>query len=340
MKKLILGIIPLFILVMVFAGCAGNAKSTAGGSGAMALDDAIAEAARRIDNRVETGTKIAMINFSSPSDRFSTYVLDELTGNLVDTGNLTVVDRAEVDLIRGEFQFQLSGEVGDSSMQELGQMLGAQSIVSGSLTEVGSDYRLVIRVLNVQSAAVAVQFRTDILNSSRVQSLLQGGRSNRTSGTVTRTTTQPAAQAPAQAPAQATAQAPAQPGPLRDGIYSIRPRIRVTSAGVGVNLYLDRVVVRGQNFSVFFTGGTSGWGGDGEYGPFWSNLDVISLQNLATGQRYRPTNKGEDDDRSNPTNTGGFFVSFQGVTGSRFSISSSSRNPPWIVDSFTLGNPD
>jgi hypothetical protein len=106
--------------------------------------------------------------------RWSDYVLEELTANLVSSGHLLVVDRREIDLIRGELNFQYSGDVDDNSMQELGRMLGAQSIVSGSLTEIGGTYRIVFRVLNVQTAVVEVQYRTNIINDNMVTALLGG----------------------------------------------------------------------------------------------------------------------------------------------------------------------
>jgi len=149
-------------------------------SGNMTLDQAIKEAANQIDERFKAGSKIAPLNFSSPSDNFSSYVLDELTANLVDSRKLIVVDRKEIDLIRDEFKFQFSGEVGDDSMQALGRMLGAQSIISGSLTDMGGFYRIVIRVLNVQNASVEVQYRANIANDTVVAALLNGGRTNRT----------------------------------------------------------------------------------------------------------------------------------------------------------------
>jgi len=149
-------------------------------SGSMTLDQAIKEAANQIDERIKAGSKIAPLNFSSPSDNFSSYVLDELTANLVDSRKLIVVDRKEIDLIRDEFKFQFSGEVGDDSMQALGRMLGAQSIISGSLTDMGGFYRIVIRVLNVQNASVEVQYRANIANDTVVAALLSGGRTNRT----------------------------------------------------------------------------------------------------------------------------------------------------------------
>jgi TolB-like protein len=138
------------------------------------LDSAIEEAAKNMDARIAAQSKIALISFNSPSAMFSEYVLEELTANLVNSGHLIVVDRKEIDLIRGELNFQYSGDVDDNSMQELGRMLGAQSIVSGSLTNIGGTYRIVIRVLNVQTAAVEVQYRTNIVYDNKVEALLSG----------------------------------------------------------------------------------------------------------------------------------------------------------------------
>jgi len=136
------------------------------------LDTALMIAAERIDARITAGSKIAVLNFNSKSDKFSSYVVDELTAYLVDSGNLKVIDRKEIDLIRAEQNFQYSGDVDDASMVSLGRMLGAQSIVSGSLTEIDNTYRIVVRVLNVQTAAVEVQYRTAIISDRTVKSLL------------------------------------------------------------------------------------------------------------------------------------------------------------------------
>jgi hypothetical protein len=68
-------------------------------------------------------------------------------------------------------------------MQELGRMLGAQSIISGSLTDMGGFYRIVIRVLNVQSASVEVQHRANIVSDAITAALLTGGKSGGTAGT-------------------------------------------------------------------------------------------------------------------------------------------------------------
>jgi len=205
-NKRFIGVLPLIVGVLFVVGCASNSSdkvavsssgnnSTAVSSNTTAvrtntstakptesssyktLDQAIKEAAGRIDEQIAAGTKIAILNINSSSDQFSIYVIDELTANFLDTRKLVVIDRKEIDLIRGELEFQLSGAVSDESMQELGRILGAQTIVSGSLMEIGDTYRIVIRALSVQTATVEVQYRTDIANDNRVRALLASGKS-------------------------------------------------------------------------------------------------------------------------------------------------------------------
>jgi len=125
---------------------------------------------------------------------------------------------------------------------------------------------------------------------------------------------------------------------LKDGTHTFYPRLRVNQGGVGKNLYLDRIVVKGQFFTMFFTGGPTGRAGDGDYKPFWDDFAAIQLQNLdSPGRPSNPISKGEDDDPGHP---GGFYLTFQRVTGTRFSLTSTSQNPPWTFDEIILGEPD
>ena len=144
----------------------------------VSLNTAIRDAAARMESRLEKGTKVALINFTSPSQAFSEYVLDELSSVLVNSGHLIVVDRANLDRIRQELGFNMSGEVSDQSMQAIGQMLGAQALVTGSLTNIADLRRVMFKTIMTETAAVVVQHPADIANDRRVQALLsQGGGS-------------------------------------------------------------------------------------------------------------------------------------------------------------------
>jgi TolB-like protein len=156
------GIIGLLFSLSVFSL---NAQTT------MSLDESIRQAQEDIDDKLAKGTKIVVLNFTSPSVRFSEYVLEELTARLVSSGSLLVVDRQNLDLIQKEMNFQYSGEVSDDSMQSIGQKLGAQSIVSGSLSEVGGQYRLRFRTIAVETAAIQVLTNATVQNDKQMSGL-------------------------------------------------------------------------------------------------------------------------------------------------------------------------
>jgi TolB-like protein len=120
------------------------------------LDEAIRRGAQEIIDKLEQGSKVVVLNFNSPSVRLSNYVLEEMMSVLVRSGKITVVDRQNLVLIEQEMNFQQSGEVSDESAQAIGKKLGAQSIISGSLEDLGSSYRIRFRTIEVVSAAIQV----------------------------------------------------------------------------------------------------------------------------------------------------------------------------------------
>ena len=81
----------------------------------MNLGTVIDRAARAVEETLPQGAKVAVLNFASPTDAFSNYVIDELTGELVESRKVTIVDRGSLELIRQEMSLQLSGEVSDES---------------------------------------------------------------------------------------------------------------------------------------------------------------------------------------------------------------------------------
>jgi len=127
---------------------------TASGAGYDDLDTAIRELSDYLNRRIPKDSKVVFLNVKSDWPDFSEYILFSLIENGVNDEMFTVVDRQQLDLIRSELNFQWSGEVSDTSAQEIGQMLGAQTIVSGSVTEVGSEYRIQVRAISVLTAAL------------------------------------------------------------------------------------------------------------------------------------------------------------------------------------------
>jgi len=148
----------LGFMVLFFPSGALRAQQT------YTLDDAIVVGAKEIEANLAQGIKVVVLNFNSSSVNLSNYVIDEMMSVLVKNKKLVVVDRANLELIQKEMNFQMSGEVSDSSAQAIGQKLGAQSIISGTIQDLGRYYRVRFKVIEVMSAAVQA---TPSLNVSK-----------------------------------------------------------------------------------------------------------------------------------------------------------------------------
>jgi TolB-like protein len=186
MKTLKQLFIILYVMAVLIAGCAsgGNSKTT----GPVSLDTAIQQSSNEVSATLPEGSKVALLNFTSESNQLTDYVLEEMSICLVKERKLVVVDRKEIDLVRKELNFQNSGEVSDESAQEIGKMLGAQSIISGSFVNIGDTYRFRTKVINVNSAAIETSSSISVKGDSQIQHLM-GNSANTGSSSTSRTTT-------------------------------------------------------------------------------------------------------------------------------------------------------
>jgi TolB-like protein len=137
------------------------------------LGEAIKSSAGGIASHLESGASIAVVNFSSESIRMSGHALGELNNALVNQRNLVVVGRGDyLDLAQRELNFNLSGYVSDETAQAIGRFIGAQMVVSGSLSIAGEYYRFSVQVLEVETAAIRYSQTFNVLNDRLVRSLM------------------------------------------------------------------------------------------------------------------------------------------------------------------------
>jgi hypothetical protein len=74
-----------------------------------------------------------------------------------------LADRNALNAIRTEQNFQLSGEVSDESAVSIGNMLGANIVITGTLTGTGNMQRLTIKALDVKTAQILSMARVGII---------------------------------------------------------------------------------------------------------------------------------------------------------------------------------
>lgn len=90
-------------------------------------------------------------------------ITDRLSSELFNTGKVNVMERNQMNDILKEQGFQQSGACTDEAcLVEMGQLLGVQGLVSGSIGKLGSMFMLNLRVIDVTSGAITQVVSEDV----------------------------------------------------------------------------------------------------------------------------------------------------------------------------------
>lgn len=135
------------------------------------IDNALKQAAEQFSSSLKNKTTVAILGISSSYSELSEYILGELTTDIVQLRKLQVVTRANLDVIKKEMSFQLSGEVSDETMQQIGAKTGAQTVISGSLKPLGTFYVLDIQAFDVTTATIQDTYRVNVANDETLNLL-------------------------------------------------------------------------------------------------------------------------------------------------------------------------
>jgi len=298
------------VLTILFTACATAAVSQAPDE----LDIAIRDASDYLNDNIPRSSKIVILNIQSDSNALSEYIIEELIANAVNDKIFTVVDRAQLELIRAEQNFQLSGEVDDRQALEVGRFFGAQYIVSGAFSELGERYRMRIRALNVQTAQVQGQYNRNIQSGATITALMRsrsggssvassgsssvastGSRTTTTGNTTTGSTTASTTETTTQT-RQTTQPTQTQQQGAEIGIYTFYPRLRPTRAGLNVNdIFIPQITVTRDFIVIHFCRNATGVWEDEKWDSGISGFydaNYFTLQNLDNpSQFYSPVSQ-------------------------------------------------
>lgn len=116
---------------------------------------------KTLTDRLPDNSTIAVLSISSPNKNDSEFIIDELEFRLVNSGKFSIVDRRRLDQIRNELNFQMSGDVDDNSAISIGNMLGANIVLTGNITGGPTQY-LNIKALDVKTARIIAMAREQL----------------------------------------------------------------------------------------------------------------------------------------------------------------------------------
>jgi hypothetical protein len=117
------------------------------------VEGALTRAADTTLKNVPQQSKIAIVYITAQDKSTTEYIAGELEFIWVNAG-YTIIDRSQLDRIRREQNFQMSGEVDDETAVSIGKFIGANIIVTGRVDGEGNLRRLRLKALDTQTAQV------------------------------------------------------------------------------------------------------------------------------------------------------------------------------------------
>jgi len=107
-----------------------------------------------LSKEIPERSRLAIVGIDSANPNEAAYYLNELTLQFVNSKKYTVVDRNNIDTVLREQNFQLSGYVDDNAIVSIGKFIGAQVVITGSISGTGSQKRMVIKAIDVLTSEI------------------------------------------------------------------------------------------------------------------------------------------------------------------------------------------
>ena len=117
------------------------------------VEGALERAADEVTANISARSTIAIVYITAPEIGITEYIAGELEHILLRNGYI-IIDRSELDRIRSEQRFGLSGEVDDNTAARIGNIAGAGIVITGRVDGEGALRRLRLRALDTSSARV------------------------------------------------------------------------------------------------------------------------------------------------------------------------------------------
>jgi hypothetical protein len=121
---------------------------------AASLTEALYQSCGELLKNIPGPVSIAVISIASADPAEGEFAAEELTFLLVNSKKYSVVDRRNLDLIRTEQNFQLSGEVDDGTAVSIGHLIGAAMVVTGNISHYNAAKYLRLKALDVETGQI------------------------------------------------------------------------------------------------------------------------------------------------------------------------------------------
>jgi TolB-like protein len=102
------------------------------------------------------------VNVNGKQSILGRYLAEQTSNYLFQNSELNIVERAQIEKIIQEQDFNMSGYVSDDTAVSIGKLLGASAVTVGTLTKIGNKISINIKIVETESASVLSSGSTEI----------------------------------------------------------------------------------------------------------------------------------------------------------------------------------
>jgi tetratricopeptide (TPR) repeat protein len=157
----------VFVLTALLVGCV----STGGGNAYLPLQKAVKQFAKKIGKELPSGSRVAIVAFESENYNLSDFIMEEITGALVDRG-IEVADRQNLEYVYKELGFQMAGDLCEETSQSIGKFLGVQMVITGQLTKLDNSYLYRSSAIHMDGTARTSETLLTVRDDEKIQNFV------------------------------------------------------------------------------------------------------------------------------------------------------------------------
>ena len=90
------------------------------------------------------------------------YITDALSEAMFNTGKIKIIERSNLEALLTEQKFQASGLVNETTAKSIGMIVGANFVCYGTLKDLGNNFSVTARVVDVETGEIVAMSRIDV----------------------------------------------------------------------------------------------------------------------------------------------------------------------------------
>lgn len=141
------------------------------------LDEGISNISSQITTSLPSGktTTVAITDFNDLQGKVTMlgrYIGEELITSLFQSKRVKIVERSQLEKALEELKFNATDLVDPDAAQQLGKVVGAEAIVTGTLSDIGRLIKLNSRIIKVETGEVIGAASAQIIKSMSVEDMM------------------------------------------------------------------------------------------------------------------------------------------------------------------------